>query len=142
MADPLSITASVAAVIQLTTAAMDCFIDFKNASRDCSDILLELSQTSGVLSVLRDTLERVGSDVAWNSTLEYMELPNGPVPQLRLTLEVLIAKVKPVHGLRKVGRALMWPLEKKEVAEALSSIERQKTLFILAFQNDSQYVNM
>ncbi|KAL6715324.1 hypothetical protein ACLMJK_007590 [Lecanora helva] len=66
---------------------------------------------------------------------------NGPLSQLKTTLERLIAKVKPVQGLKKAGRALIWPLKKSEVQEILGSLERQKSLLILALQNESQLLS-
>ncbi|KAI9812189.1 MAG: hypothetical protein M1827_004855 [Pycnora praestabilis] len=52
------------------------------------------------------------------------------------TLKDLVESSEPVLGLKKAGKAFLWPLKKGDVADILLTIERQKTLFILDLQND------
>jgi hypothetical protein len=46
----------------------------------------------------------------------------------------------PQKGLKKLSKALCWPFEKGEIKDILGTIERQKSLFSLALQNDNMYV--
>ena len=59
MADPLSITASLIAVLELTASVVKCLTDIQEDSNDCSEILVTVSTTSGILSTLRDSVDTV-----------------------------------------------------------------------------------
>lgn len=43
---------------------------------------------------------------------------------------------------QKIGRILAWPFKKQEAKDLLDSIERQKSLFVLALQNDNLCVDI
>ena len=139
MADPLSVIANIIAVLKLATSVKDFLVDIRNAYRETSEILLELSITSGILSTLKDTLERANEDSKWRSTIEILAVPNGPLAHFEAILEHLSSKLEPVTGFRKAGRALQWPFKKQQITDMLQVIERQKILFILALENDSLY---
>ena len=136
MAEVLGITASVIAILQISASVVSVLNDVKNASRDSTRILVEISGVQGILSTLRDLVASAESTETWLSTMRSLDGPNGPLTQFRVALEQLAADLKPLIGLKKAGRALIWPFKKKDVAQILGSIERQKTLFILALQND------
>jgi hypothetical protein len=140
MADPLSISASITAVLQLTRTVAQYLNDAKGASQDHQRILAEISSTSGVLFILKDLAERAQWEDGWSVTIKSLNLPRGPLDKFKMILEELAWKLKPVQGAKKVGRALIWPFQKGEINEILSSLERQKTLFNLALQNDHMYV--
>jgi hypothetical protein len=63
-------------------------------------------------------------------------MPKGPLEQFKGALEQLASRLEPSKGVKKVGRALTWPFQTEEIKEILSTIERQKSLFDLALQND------
>jgi len=45
--------------------------------------------------------------------------------------------LKLAEGLQKnIIRVSIWPFKKEEVKEILATIERQKTVFLVAIQND------
>ena len=140
MADPLSVIANIIAVLKLATAVKDFLVDIRNASREASEILLELSITSGILSTLKDTVERTNEDPEWRSITDILAVPNGPLAHFQAILEHLSSKLEPLTGLRRTGRALRWPFKKQQILDILRVIERQKALFILALQNESLYV--
>ena len=68
--------------------------------------------------------------------MKSLNVPTGPLEQFKIALEHLASKLAPVDGLRKVGKALAWPFQKTEIQDILNMIERQKSLFNLALQND------
>jgi len=140
MSDPLSISASIIAVLQLTRTVVQYLNDVKGASEDRQRILAEISSTSGVLFLLKDLADRAQWENGWSVTIKSLTLPGGPLDNFMMILKQLASKLKPVEGTKKVGRALIWPFQKVEINKVLSSLERQKTLFNLALQNDHMYV--
>lgn len=136
MGDPLSVSASIVAVLQLTGTVVQYLNDVKEAPKDRQRILGELSVASGILYLLRDLAERPQYGDAWSVTVRSLNVPNGPLDQFKLALELLTSKLAPVEGLKKMRKALTWPFQKAEIQSVISMIERQKSIFNLALQND------
>ena len=63
-----------------------------------------------------------------------------PLDQFKEAMELLASKLKPQSGLKKFGAKLLWTLDKKEINDVLSRIERMKTLVGLALQRDNLWV--
>src|SRR5579862_3664474 len=138
MADPLSITASVISILRLTETVIHYLLDVKGAGKDRDTILTEITSTHSFLFLLQGKAEKSGAqwDERFFQTMKALNGPKGPLEQFKLALEQLAIKLTPVTGLKKLGKALAWPFESKEIKNILSKIERQKSLFLLALQND------
>jgi hypothetical protein len=139
MEDPLSVSASIVAVLQLTGTVVQYLNDVKEAPKDRQTILSELSElsaASGILYLLRDFAERPQYGDAWSVTIRSLNVPNGPLDQFKLAFELLTTKLAPVDGLKKMRKALAWPFQKTEIQSVIGMIERQKSIFNLALQND------
>jgi hypothetical protein len=136
MADPLSISASIVALLQLTETVISYLKNVHGSSSDRQRIFNEVSVTSGILMWLKEHTERKSESTSWTLTVQSLQISGGPLEQFKVALERLASKVAPVDGWRKAGKALSWPFKKEEVEEILKTIERQKTLFQLAMQND------
>jgi hypothetical protein len=140
MADPLSISASIIAVIQLSGTVIEYLNGVKAASEDRRRLLDEVASISGFLYILKDRAAQSQQGNSWSSTLKSLDGPKGPLAQFKIALERLTSKLAPVVGLRKAGKAITWPFQKEEIKELLATIERQKSLFSLALQNDHMCV--
>lgn len=136
MADPLSIAAGIIAVLQLTTTAVQYLNDIKHGPAECRRILIEVVTVSGFLHTLKALAESMQPDDLQVSALRSLNVPDGPLEQVKLALECLVLKIKPARGLERVSTSLTWSLKKADVNNILASIERQKALFLLAMQND------
>ncbi len=134
--DPLSISAGIIAVLQLTGTVIQYLNTVKGAPKDRERILLELCNVNGTLYILEEQASQAQQGDAWSSTLLSLNRPNGPIKQLKAALERLESKLAPAEGWRKVGKAITWPFQKEEINEIINVIERQKILFNLARQND------
>jgi len=143
MADPLSITASIVAVLQLATSATQYINTVKGGAAERLRLRDELRSAVALLEMLKDRAEDGDVDVreTWAGSIRALALPHGPLDQFREVLERLVKKlVTPggsgMRGAKGVVQVLKWPFDKAEVLEALGAIERQKSLFGLALQND------
>lgn len=135
--DPLSISASIVALVQLTGTVVEYLHGMKGASEDRQNILSELTSVSGMLFILQDHADQQGE--SWSLTLKSLNGSKGPLAQLRTSLELLASKLAPMKGLKKIGKAFAWPFQKAEIRDILNTIERQKSLLNLARQNDHMY---
>jgi hypothetical protein len=140
MADPLSISASIIAVFQLTGVVITYLKEVRDAPKERKKLLDEAVCVESFLFVLKDKAES-SKRAEWYETLRRLNLPNGPLVQCQRLLERLVSKLKSDHGgWKRIGKmGLTWPFEKQEIKDIISSIERLKTLFLLALQNDHAY---
>lgn len=136
MAYPLSISASIVALLQLSATVVKYISDVKEASAIGQQLLSEVTSATGTLYLLKDLAQRDQWAEHWPTTIRSLAGPDGPLDQFRKALHSLADKLMPVVGMRKIGKALRWSFEKNEVQEVLSIIERQKTLFMLALQSE------
>src|SRR4051812_8352865 len=134
MADPISISTSIIAVLQLNSTVIGYISEVSTASKDRQRVLVEVSSTQGILAALKGLGENVGWPSSWTLTVQSLNVPGGPLEQFKITLERLASKLKPVEGWKMARKALAWPFQKEEVNQILRLIERQKTLFSLALQ--------
>ena len=134
--DPLSISASIVALIQLSSTVIGYLSDVKDRRKEQQKIRLELCNTLPMLSILQDQAQQAEDGDEWSSTLLSLSAADGPIQQFQKALERLEHKLAPAKGVKKVGKAFIWPFEKAEIQGILSTIERQKLLFSLARQND------
>ena len=137
--DPLSVTASIIAVLQLTSTVINYLNDTKDASKDQARCATEASNVYCLLTNLKYRLEEAKSENAsWHTTVRSLAVANGPLDQYRSALEQLQSKVTTASTsrLHKAGRALVWKFTKDEVAGILSRIERLKSLIQIALEMD------
>ena len=135
--DPLSISASITALLQLTSTVIQYLNGVKGAPEDRRRILSELASVNGILFILQHQADQAKQGDQWSSTLQSLSGPEGPLDQFRTSLERLSSKLaSPATGLRKLGKAITWPFQQEEIKDIVGSIERQKALLNLARQND------
>ena len=130
--EPLGATASIVSLLQLAGAVIKYLSILKDASHDIKALILELCTIRGLLSTIKDLI--TGESILHES----LGGPDGLFSQIESSLQALASKVEPTstNTAHKLVQKLRWPLQKDEVKDVLSSIERQKTLLSLALQND------
>lgn len=134
--DPLSVSASIVAVLQLTTTVIQYMSHVKDGSDDRSRIRSELCGINGILSILNGKAVEEQQGDAWSMTFQSLCVVNGPLQQFEQTLQRLAKKLRVPSNSRKLFSAIDWPFKQDEVTELLTSLERQKSLFLFAQQND------
>lgn len=143
MADPLSITASILAVLQLSSEVLRYLHEVKDAPQERVRLRDDLSSACLALSMLKERLEETEKDMSSLSSVQLLGGQDGPINRFKRLLELLSAKLMPKDGkmktVREVSRAVAWPFKSQEVKAMLGETERQKSLFHLALQNDSLY---
>ncbi|PVH90781.1 hypothetical protein DM02DRAFT_411112 [Periconia macrospinosa] len=134
--DPLSVTASIIAVLQLSAKVLGYLNDVKGASKDRTQCALEMLSLCSLLYKLRDHVETGDVSQPWYTAARDLGVENGPLDQFKQALEALQAKMTYRGRLKKAGEALVWKFKKEEVASILDRIERLKTVVEIALQMD------
>lgn len=136
MADPLSISASIVALLQISATIVQYVYDSSGFNEDRKKILIEVTSVTGLLYCLKDLTDREQGTESWTVTVKSLNVPGGPLEQLKTALECLARRLAPFHKAKTLQRMIAWPFQKKEIQEIFGVIERQKTLCALALQND------
>ena len=134
--DPLSATASVIAVLQLSSKVVGYLTDVKDVSKERAKCAVEASNLHSLLLNLRFRLEEGNADIPWYTAVRALAIENGPLDQFKQVLELLQNKMTDGGRLKKVGEALLWKFKKEEVVSILDRIERLKSMVEIALQMD------
>ncbi|KAI9770862.1 MAG: hypothetical protein M1839_003025 [Geoglossum umbratile] len=134
--DPLSVTASIIAILQLTSKVIEYLNDIKDAQKDRAQCAIEASNLYNLLTTLRYRLEERTSNEPWYAEVQTLGVKNGPLDQYRMALEQLQAKITKEGVFKKVGYFLLWKSVKEEVIEIMARIERLKMLVQIALEMD------
>ena len=136
--DPVSLTASIIAMMQLTSAVIGCLNGLKDTSKDCAQCATELNNVRNILTQLTYRLDEASSNEVWHTEVRALATTNGPFYQYSSALEQLQSKLTSSTSSRtKIGSMLSWKFSKEEVASILDRIERLKshTLIVLQMGN-------
>ncbi|KAI3316926.1 hypothetical protein HD806DRAFT_527486 [Xylariaceae sp. AK1471] len=132
--EPLSATASIIAVLQLTGVVVNYLNTVKNASKDQKRCAIEASNLFALLTKLKYLLEEATPTDHLYATAREIITENGILDQYKAALERLVAKVVPKDGARKVAAPFLWPLDKKEIDEIFETIERLKSQILIILE--------
>ena len=134
--DPLSLSAGIIAVLQLTGTLLSHLNDMRNMTKDQNQLAVEASNIYSLLVSLRFRVEQSNAHDPWFTAIRNLGMKNGPLDQVRGALAQMVAKIEPSNGAKKLGKQLMWRFEKSEVRDILDKIERIKTLVGIALTDD------
>ena len=134
--DPLSISASIIAVIQLTGKVIEYVNAVQDAPKERANVAIEISNLFNLLVTIRYRLEEGRSNEPWYAAIKSLGVRNGPLDQYKYALEELQRKI--VHGsmTNRIGQALVWKFGKEEVKSLLSRIESLKSVIHIALEMD------
>lgn len=134
--DPLSVTASVIAILQLSNKVLGYLNDVNDASKERAECAIEASNLYSLLLSLRFRLEEGSADKLWYTAVRALAVENGPLDQFKQSLELLQTRMTEGGRLKKACEALVWKFKKGEIASTLGRMERLKTLIEIALQMD------
>jgi hypothetical protein len=137
MADALGIAASIIALLQASGAVVQYLKSSKDANKDIQALKIEVINVRGLLFSLKDFLPEQESDE--DSLLPVFESlggQDGLLKQFEMILAELALRLGPKEGLKKTGQPLSWHFKKDDIKSLIGTVERYKTLFSLALQND------
>lgn len=131
MAEAVSLISGIIAIQKLTGTVIGYLNEVSGAVEERQRVLVEIVETTGLLYMLKDTEEQAQKLDVPTANLASLSGPDGALQKLREALEDLACKLCPASGLRKAGKALIWPFQKSEIKDILNRMERQKSLHSL-----------
>ena len=150
--EPLSVTASVIAVLQATEAVIATCCNYRSSVKGSSWELSRVLKEIRALRVVLEDLEKLADEAEAPGSTDQSRLPalkalcdpsTGTLSSCRAELEKLNSKLAPPGWTGAVGskrrglvEALSWPLKKGDAEDALRSIERFKSTIMLAVHAD------
>jgi hypothetical protein len=136
--DPLSATASVIAILQLSPKVVKCINSSAGATKERKRLREELRACESILQQLKDEADDSEEGKAWSETIEALEAPEAPLGRLWVALCRIEAKLQPKEGMKMALENLKWPFNEKEIKEIFGTIEREKSLLELALTKNSR----
>ena len=134
--DPLSMTASIIAILQLTSTLTNYINNVRKATAEQAKVAVEASNLFSLLTSMRFRVEGTRSDDPWFNQVKMLGTNNGPLDQLRETLEEMVETISSSRKRDQIKSALMWKFTKSQVDEMLQRMERLKSLITCALAND------
>ena len=134
--DPLSMTASIIAILELTTTLTSYFNDVRNATKEQVHVAVEASNLYSLLTSLRFRVEEARSSDPWFIQVKLLGQENGPLDQFKEVLEKMLGQISGSRKRDQVKSALMWKFTKPQVDDALRRMERLKSLVLCALTKD------
>lgn len=133
---PLSITASIIAVVQTTSKVISIYYDYccglKNVSKGLQQLTDEIVNLRDVLERLMKVVDEAPPGKSTFLATEQLTKNYGPFAQCRMGMEELEKKLKPVKGFMALDRMLKWPLRESDVTKRLAKLSRFKSTLILS----------
>ena len=136
--DVVSAIASIVALVQLADRIVDLSSTYighaKGAEREISQIITAITGLKGFLEFLQKFLES-GADADRLSALLSQCKPTGPLDLCTKLTKEIESKLKAKKA--GIGKALVWPFQRKDIVESLEFIEKYKSSLSLAMQGDT-----
>ncbi|RYP54685.1 hypothetical protein DL768_000621 [Monosporascus sp. mg162] len=118
--------------------------DVRDAPGERAKITQEAGSLVMLLSELKCRIEAANSKPTdpWFATVRSLCTVTGPLAQLKEAMEELTRKLRqPTTGAQKLGRSLLWTVEKGVLKDILVQIERLKSTIGIALQMDNVAVS-
>ena len=103
MADPLSISSSIIAILQLTGTVVGYINDSRGASEDRRKLLTEITSVSGFLYLLKDSAERAQWGETALNTMGSLSVRGGPLDQFKASLMELVTTLAPTNDHHSIS---------------------------------------
>ena len=129
-------TASIIAILELTTRLTGYINDVRHATREQAKVAVEASNLYGLLTSLRFRVEEVQSEDPWFNQVKLLGRENGPLDQFKKVLDKMVLRISSSRKRDQVKSVLTWKFTKLEVEDALKRMERLKSLIQCALTAD------
>jgi hypothetical protein len=140
--DPLSVTASLIAVVEISCKVISLCYEYRNAVKDAPlDIARAQSEVTSIRVIVEHLLDLININGDDSSellpSLRATARPGMPLMQCLDELKLLNTRLKPQKGWRARRDLIIWPLKKDELNQSLNVISNAKGTLQLALAADN-----
>ena len=136
-ASAVGLVASIIALISTTTSVIEYLNATKDAPKESKAFLHEILSLVIILDTLRSKVRDADPAAPWVRQVCLLAAEGGPLDQFKKTIDQLERKLKTGTKIQMFGRALVWPLAKKDISELLVKVERLKSTIEIALHHDN-----
>ncbi|KAI0161909.1 ankyrin repeat-containing domain protein [Hypoxylon sp. FL1284] len=142
MADPLSMAASLIAVVQVSAGIISLCYDYRRAVQGAKK---EVATLQREVQSLRDVIEQIlklldTEDDDYLPVLKKMNARNNAFSEYEEQFRDLEDRLRtPVSRWRQLGHQLLWPLRERDLAKDLQTIHRMKGVLEFGLVTDSAF---
>ena len=142
--DPLGTAASILAVIKVASTVAKYITSAAGATKARKKLRDEVRACQYVLQELLDESSDVDAGESWRETLNALDSPGSPLSRISVALHTIEAKLQPNRSRGENVKSslglsrLTWPFSEKDIQQILVTVEREKSLLMLALENDSR----
>ena len=143
MADPLSLVASLIAVVQISGSVISCCYEYRKGVKNApKDLLRVTNEVAGLRNVVERLVTLIDDEKMashkYLSTLADIVSADGPLELCQQDLRSLKIKLEPpINECKALGRRLTWPLHEKDITKIIASVYRTKSLLETALMIDN-----
>lgn len=135
--DPLSISASIVALLQLSGKVIDVLSAITSFSAETRSLTIEINTTRALLSSIA---EIASVDETWNQNLRTLTVQDGPMQILDSLLSKLERRlsreVEAKSGLGQLKRKIVWPWRVDETRQMVRTAREARGLLAGALAVD------
>lgn len=142
MADPFSVSASIAGLVTLADIVFHRIFKYvqavKGADKEISALSSEVGSLYGILSSLRLVSRQLDEETFDPATrIHHVHSCTQTLEKLRGILDRDTTFMGQIHGIGSIKRKMRWPFTSSKVKTLLAEIERHKTTLGLALNVDT-----
>ena len=138
--DPLSVTASAVAVLQLTETIITSCYKYKKSVQDrnkvLEDLVCEMTALKEILCFLRKVANTGGSDRCKTFVSKLLLDNDGLLCQCKSVLETLQSELETGGPLARMGKVMIWPFRKEDVLKAVNRVRCTREILSFALTVD------
>ncbi|KAI1399828.1 ankyrin repeat-containing domain protein [Hypoxylon fuscum] len=143
MADPLSIAASLIAVVQISGGIISLCYDYRRSVQDAKK---EVATLQREVQSLRDVIEQLLKLLETDDNHYYLPLlkkliaSNDSFQEYEDQFKKLEDRLRsPISKWRQLGNQLMWPLKERDLMKDLGTIHRMKSILEIGLATDTAF---
>ena len=136
MGEPISICASIIAILQLGSKVISYNRDVWNSEREQNEVQAEVYSLFSLLTRLRCRVEEARADEPWFQNVRLLGRKNGEIYQIEELMSEMAGYIDRKGKSDRWKQALKWKFTKEQVKLLLERIERLKSLVQSALMDD------
>lgn len=135
--DGTGFASSIGSLVETAVTVAKYLQDMKDSPKERGKFICEAWSTIGLLNALKSLVESAESSGDLNQARQ-LDIPSGPLHQLRVSLEQLQSKLpaSDSNTIARLRQRVTWTWDKTEIATILGTMERVKSLITLALTCD------